>query len=417
MEEKIPVLKVQMLGGFSMTLGEKPLSFSRNSTTKAMKLLQILLYHCEKGISREKLIEYLYGREDMADAANSLRVTVHRMKKMVVDMGLPEYNYVKISKGIYRWDAPMETIVDAHVFEHILEKAKTEENKAQKIKDLEEACNMYAGEFIPGSSEEEWILIEGVQYKKKYTEALQQLCSYLWEDEEYEVILKLCENACELYPFDEWQAIRIDCFMAMNRYKEAISEYEETARLFFEELGISPSEKMIQQFKFMSEHMNYKPQTIKEIKGRLMEDEDETGAYYCTLPSFRDSYRLVRRIIERNGQSVYMMLCSLIDSKGRPMEQGDKLNAMTDELHHSIKHCLRRGDSFTKFSPSQFLILLIGTNKENCDLIFDRIASYFSRDHRSWKKNLEFYITSIADLENDNSKILFRDNDIQWQNN
>ena len=148
-----------------------------------------------------------------------------------------------------------------------------------------------------------------------------------------------------------------------------------------------------------------------------MEDEDETGAYYCTLPSFRDSYRLVRRIIERNGQSVYMMLCSLIDSKGRPMEQGDKLNAMTDELHHSIKHCLRRGDSFTKFSPSQFLILLIGTNKENCDLIFDRIASYFSRDHRSWKKNLEFYITSIADLENDNSKILFRDNDIQWQNN
>lgn len=417
MEEKIPVLKVQMLGGFSMTLGEKPLSFSRNSTTKAMKLLQILLYHCEKGISREKLIEYLYGREDMADAANSLRVTVHRMKKMVVDMGLPEYNYVKISKGIYRWDAPMETIVDAHVFEHILEKAKTEENKAQKIKDLEEACNMYAGEFIPGLSEEEWILIEGVQYKKKYTEALQQLCSYLWEDEEYEVILKLCENACELYPFDEWQAIRIDCFMAMNRYKEAISEYEEAARLFFEELGISPSEKMIQQFKFMSEHMNYKPQTIKEIKGRLMEDEDETGAYYCTLPSFRDSYRLVRRIIERNGQSVYMMLCSLIDSKGRPMEQGDKLNAMTDELHHSIKHCLRRGDSFTKFSPSQFLILLIGTNKENCDLIFDRIASYFSRDHRSWKKNLEFYITSIADLENDNSKILFRDNDIQWQNN
>ena len=417
MEEKIPVLKVQMLGGFSMTLGEKPLSFSRNSTTKAMKLLQILLYHCEKGISREKQIEYLYGREDMADAANSLRVTVHRMKKMVVDMGLPEYNYVKISKGIYRWDAPMETIVDAHVFEHILEKAKTEENKAQKIKDLEEACNMYAGEFIPGLSEEEWILIEGVQYKKKYTEALQQLCSYLWEDEEYEVILKLCENACELYPFDEWQAIRIDCFMAMNRYKEAISEYEETARLFFEELGISPSEKMIQQFKFMSEHMNYKPQTIKEIKGRLMEDEDETGAYYCTLPSFRDSYRLVRRIIERNGQSVYMMLCSLIDSKGRPMEQGDKLNAMTDELHHSIKHCLRRGDSFTKFSPSQFLILLIGTNKENCDLIFDRIASYFSRDHRSWKKNLEFYITSIADLENDNSKILFRDNDIQWQNN
>lgn len=416
MEEKIPILKVQMLGGFSMILGDKPLSFSRNSTTKAMKLLQILLYYSEKGISREKLIEYLYGREDMADAANSLRVTVHRMKKMVIDMGLPEHNYVRIAKGVYRWDAPMETVVDAHVFEHILKEVETEENRSRKIKRLEDACTMYSGEFIPGSSEEEWILIESVQYKKKYTDALKQLCNYLWEDGEYEVILKFCETACELYPFDEWQSVRIDCFMAMNRYKEAINEYEETAKLFFEELGISPSEKMIQQFKFMSEHMNYKPQTIKEIKGRMMEDEDETGAFYCTLPSFRDSYRLVCRIIERNGQSVYMMLCSLVDSKGLPIEAGDKLNAMSDELFRSIKHCLRRGDSFTKFSPSQFLILLVGTNKENCGIIFDRISNYFSRDHKNWKKNLEFYITSIADVESDNSKILFRDNDIHWQN-
>ena len=51
------------------------------------------------------------------------------------------------------------------------------------------------------------------------------------------------------------------------------------------------------------------------------------------------------------------------------------------------------------------------------NIIFERIENYFSREHKSWKKNLEFYITSIADLENDNSKILFRDNDIQWQNN
>ena len=63
MEKEMLKLKVQMLGGFSMTLGDEPLSFSRNSTTKAMKLLQILLYHSKQGISRKTLIEYLYGRE------------------------------------------------------------------------------------------------------------------------------------------------------------------------------------------------------------------------------------------------------------------------------------------------------------------------------------------------------------------
>ena len=81
MDVKLPVLKVQMLGGLSLMYGDKPISFSRNTTTKAMKLLQVLLYYGEKGISRNKLIENLYKAEELADAPNSLRVTSYRLKK------------------------------------------------------------------------------------------------------------------------------------------------------------------------------------------------------------------------------------------------------------------------------------------------------------------------------------------------
>ena len=38
----------------------------------------------------------------------------------------------------------------------------------------------------------------------------------------------------------------------MKRYKEAMREYEDTAKLFFEELGISPSERLMSQFEQMS---------------------------------------------------------------------------------------------------------------------------------------------------------------------
>lgn len=81
-----------------------------------MKLLQILLYHGDTGISRDKLLDELYGREELADAANNLRVTAHRLKKIIVDAGLPSHDYINIKKGIYRWDAPMPTEVDAHQF-------------------------------------------------------------------------------------------------------------------------------------------------------------------------------------------------------------------------------------------------------------------------------------------------------------
>jgi hypothetical protein len=42
MSDHLPVLKVRLFGGFSASYGEIPVSFGRNTTTKAMKLLQIL---------------------------------------------------------------------------------------------------------------------------------------------------------------------------------------------------------------------------------------------------------------------------------------------------------------------------------------------------------------------------------------
>ena len=64
------------------------------------------------------------------------------------------------------------------------------------------------------------------------------------------------------------------------------------------------------------------------------------------------------------------------------MDKPDKLEVLSGELQNTIQQCLRKGDSFTKYSPSQFLILLVGTNKENCSMIFDRIQRYFSREHK-----------------------------------
>lgn len=49
MSDHLPVLKVRLFGGFSASYGEIPVSFGRNTTTKAMKLLQILLYHGDTG--------------------------------------------------------------------------------------------------------------------------------------------------------------------------------------------------------------------------------------------------------------------------------------------------------------------------------------------------------------------------------
>lgn len=415
MSEHLPILKVHVLGGFSVTYGDTPISFGRNTTTKAMKLLQILIYNGKTGIAREKLLEELYGREEFADVSNNLRVTVHRMKKMLAEAGLPQYDYVYIKKGIYRWSAPMETEIDARVFAQKITEAEATTDDKTKMTLLYQACQMYSGDFLPDISGDEWVVMESIHYKQMYFDALSQLCAFLMEHGEYERALQCCSPACEMYPFDEWQSIRIDCYIALNRYKEAMKEYEDTAKLLFEELGISPSEKMLNQFHMMSSKMNYKPQAIRDVKKRLKEDEEENGAYYCTLPSFRDNYRLVARIIERNGQSVYLMMCSLTNGKGQPMEAGNRLNQMTAELSKTIQECLRRGDCYTRFSPSQFLVLLVGTNKEDCGMIFERIRRRFASEHKSWGQYLEYFVSSVADIDQEDSPIQFDNPKAIWK--
>ena len=386
MKETEAVLQVQMLGVFNVKYGDKPLSLGRNTATKAMKLLQLLLYRMKDGIAREELLECLYGREELTDAANNLRVTVHRLKKLLIDAGLPEYDYIAIKKGIYQWESPMEVSVDALEMSRLIEDANHESDEEKKIEMLEEACHMYVGELLSNMSGEDWVIIEAIQYKNMYSDALRTVCDWKISHGEYESALKLCTPACEMYPFDEWQTVKIDCYIAMHRYKDALQEYEETARMIIEELGITPTPKMMEQFKIMSKRISNRPQEIEEIKDDLQEENWERGAFFCTVPGFRDAYRVICRCMERNGQSVFLLVCTLIDSKGRPMEPSQKLEQMSERLFVAIKDSLRRCDSFTKYNATQYLVMLMGTNEENCQIVIDRIIKSFSQEHKAWAR-------------------------------
>ena len=103
--------------------------------TKAMKLLLILVYYGKQGISRAQLIEYLYGNEDMTDIANNLRVTIHRLKKVLEKAGLPESDYVEQREGRYYWSCPIKIETDVEKFKQLFQQAQTEADEMKKMLD------------------------------------------------------------------------------------------------------------------------------------------------------------------------------------------------------------------------------------------------------------------------------------------
>lgn len=228
-------------------------------------------------------------------------------------------------------------------------------------------------------------------------------------------MLELCSRAIDIYPFEEWQLVQIDCLLAMNRYKEALKVYEDATTLFFEELGLSPSEKMLARFRAMSGQIHYAMGTLTDIKDSLKEKEFVPGAYYCSYPSFIDSYRIIVRMIERSGQSVFLMLCTLTDSKGNPMEREDLLTEYAAGLNQAICKSLRRGDLFTRYSPNQFLVLLIGIKQEDCEITYNRINGKFREICPSQKVQLRYYVSSIAEIRKEKSGLSFGASGNRWK--
>ena len=148
--------------------GDQPVFLGKNTTTKAMKLLQILLYHGEQGIAREKLLNTLYVREELADASNNLRVTVHRLKKIIIDAGLPADDYINIKKGIYSWHSPMKTVVDTKVFVSLYKEAKecTDAEQKEALRRFDAAMK---GEKLDNGDGE-----EGSKKRKSFKEKIKE---------------------------------------------------------------------------------------------------------------------------------------------------------------------------------------------------------------------------------------------------
>lgn len=391
-------LYVHLLGEFSLVYGDSPVSFKRGVTTKSMQLLQILLHFGKKGVARDILLNMLYGREEVMNPSNNLRVAVHRLRKLLDDSILPNGDYISTENGIYRWDPPIKTWVDTHEFDRLLARAEKAEGEEEKIRYMEQACEMYQGSFLPMLGGEEWVAVESVQYQKKYSDTLWKLEEYLKERGDYEKLLELSTAAAKLYPFEEWQAVKIECYMGMNRFEEALREYEATSSLFFEELGISPTKRLIEQFENMGRYVSDGAQILRMVSDGLDEEDDAEGAFMCTFPSFRDNYRLVRRLTERSGETAYLMVLGITDGHGMPMKKGEKLKVMTEQLSETIRTSLRKGDSYTRYGPSQFLVLMINVNRESCVKIFRRLVNRFSEHHSSWKHLLEGYANQVGNI-------------------
>lgn len=392
--EQPGILYVQMFESFQMSYGGKPLAVGTRRDTYFSSLMQILLHHAGTGVSRDRLEDVLLGDRDVENRHQALQTIIYKAKRRLREMGLPDVNYIFLEKGIYHWTPLIPVEEDAAVFEDYCVRAAGAEDEEEKLELYRSACYLYKGEFLSVYAGVLWAGAEARRYREMFHNCVFQAASILRKYNDWERLEKLGDYAAKTDPFSDWEALKMEALIQSGRYEEASLLYADTADIYLTQRGIYPTGRMLKMMEELERKAKRSYEVLDQIQSGLTEDPtDIRGGYQCSYPVFRGIYQAVNRMMERGGQSVYLMLCTLVDGKGNPMKEGKRLDELSLRLNDAIKHSIRHGDVVSQYGKGQFLVLLINTTRENCAIVERRINQKFLAEGQ--RTGVKYHINSV----------------------
>ncbi|MEY8517079.1 BTAD domain-containing putative transcriptional regulator [Lachnospiraceae bacterium 29-84] len=389
------ILYVGMFGNFSMTWNGKCIvGGSKSAETQFAYLMQLLIHSRKEGISRDKLEQILFGDRDISDLRHATRTVIYNAKKKLKAAGLPDINYIEQKDGIYYWTEEIPVIEDAAEMERLCEEAGQEEDLDRKTELYLKACYYYTAEFLEAQTGTIWIAQEARRYRSLFCSCVENAAQLLRIQKDYFRMEELGIYAAKINPLADWEAITMEAMVSLGRDEDARKFYDDTVELYFQEQGLRPSNHLMELLNKLGAQIGHHYAVLDDIQESLMEeDKTDPGGYLCPYPVFQGIYHMVERMMERGGQSVYLMLCTVVDSKGNPMKDGPILEELSKRLGEAIQKSVRRGDAVNRYGRGQYLVLLVNTTRENCKVLQKRINYHFIVGRQ--RTGIQYYVNSV----------------------
>lgn len=370
---------VNMFGEFAIgrSLGDRTVSDRNNRSKKVLLLLEYLITFRTREISQNELIELLWPNDDSDEPANTLKTLLHRARCVLDEMGEGMGKKAIICRrGTYAWNNSFETVVDAEEFERCCRKAGTSGGE-EKLQNLIKAVGLFKGDFLPKTSTELWAVPIATYYHSMFLNATHELIGILSEASRFDDVIKVCQHAITIDPFDERLHLHmIRALISNGMQKQAMSHYTQVTELYLNKFGINPSPELTALYKDIIKSDNSTEMNINIIRDELSESERAAGAFFCEYEFFKDIYRLQARAAVRSGSVVQIALLTVMDTPGHRLNQ-KQMTVTMSRLKEVICSSLRNSDIFCRFSVNQYLVMLPAARLEDCEKVFQRISDNF----------------------------------------
>ena len=391
----VKTVQVTTLGGFRLQVDQQVLSDEINRSQKLWNVLCYLIVHRDRNVPQSELIELFWGEEHRSPPSNALKTLLYRVRSLLEPL-FPDGPEPILSQRVsYSWNPAIACTVDAESMEALCRQASASGTAQKRTALYRQAVGLYRGDFLPKLDTQMWVVSLSAHYHALFLEAVKSYAALLEQAQTYEEMAELCTRASQLDPLDESLHILIvRALLRQGKDAAALSHYEAATDLLYRNLGVRPSEELRELYREIMATEESLETDLEVIQGHLKETAARPGAFVCEYGFFREAYRLEARRAARNGAcgQVALITGSLPDGSMPPLHV---LTATMDQLLTVLSGNLRRGDVVSRYSTSQYVILLPAANFEDSTMVMDRIVSAYSRQYRRNYLKLSYKIREL----------------------
>ena len=394
------MINVYLLGRFEIIVNGKKASQVLNSSKKGKLLLQYLLLHKEESITSSDLCEVLWPNDSSANPESALKTLVSRIRAILNQFDENLGKCIVTSRGAYRWNNELECTVDVLAFEARCQELLRIQTIDEAIaKEFEDVLGMYVGDLSRGNEGETWFVSRSTYYHTLYLRLAAHTVRLMKPQNQLEAIIRICRRALDIDSFDETMHLELmDALVRSNRSNEALIQYRHATNLHYNYLGIRPPERIQNFYKHIIQADQSLGMDISSIRKALQEGDAESGAFICEYAIFKDIYRLLIRNFSRMANGMYLGIVMLSSVDGQTIEPGMLDKAMTFLLRAMRKN-LRRGDTITRYSSSQYALLLPAVNNETGRIILERIRTAFYNQYSETSLTFSYKIGPMEEVK------------------
>jgi DNA-binding SARP family transcriptional activator len=231
-------VKIRVLGRFSVEREEKPLPATERGA-KPLELLKALVALGGRGVGEAGLAEMLWPDADGDRAHRSLKVTVHRLRRLLGE------DRIVWSGGLLSLDT-RSVWVDAWALERALgtlESVLAERREARIPSLAAAALALYRGPYLRGDSSH-WVLGARERLRAKFLRVAGDAAEALIARGDTPEALRCYEKALEVDPAAErfYQGL-MRCHLDLGQRADGLAVYKRCREILARELALAPSPK------------------------------------------------------------------------------------------------------------------------------------------------------------------------------